>query len=170
MSVSAVVASFFESRILIRFALRERSAGFTSFRVTYTPAVPVASRGATAAARAPGSSKYPEAIPSSVIARTSTIWPGAKRRERVRVISSAGMRHHQGRSCALHLQDDPALCGVLEDVDLGCTVAAFHIAAVALPGPAAADRAGELEGVVEGFDDEPAGHGSTSTMPPGRTW
>jgi ABC-type cobalamin transport system permease subunit len=33
-SASAVVASFFESRILIRFARRERRAGFTSFRVT----------------------------------------------------------------------------------------------------------------------------------------
>jgi len=34
MSLSAVVASFFDSRILTRFALLDRSAGFTSFKVT----------------------------------------------------------------------------------------------------------------------------------------
>jgi len=34
MSLSAVVASFFESRILTRFARRERRAGSTSLSVT----------------------------------------------------------------------------------------------------------------------------------------
>jgi len=87
-SLSLVVGSFRPRFIFTRLALRERRAGSTSLRVTYTPATSGSvSRFAAFSARTSKSSKYPLWTEWSDRARSSTTPPLGKSVARVFRIS-----------------------------------------------------------------------------------
>ncbi|OPX70872.1 MAG: hypothetical protein A4E38_01287 [Methanoregulaceae archaeon PtaB.Bin108] len=81
MSASLVVASFLPSLSFTRFARLARSAGFTSFKVTYIPCTSGSESSVSAwVMSASGLSKYPLWIAVSATARSSITFPGGKRR------------------------------------------------------------------------------------------